>query len=142
MSVIDEIKVRLDIVDVIADTVNLKKSGRSYTGFCPFHSNTKTPSVVVFPDTQTWRCFGACADGGDIISFVMKREGFDFKDALQLLAQRAGVQLPEAGAHPAKQDEERDKLLELTATAATYFPTLPRPLPSWTCSKSGVRRMT
>ena len=121
MSVIDEIKVRLDIVDVIADTVNLKKSGRSYTGFCPFHSNTKTPSFVVFPDTQTWRCFGACADGGDIISFVMKREGFDFKDALQLLAQRAGVQLPEAGAHPAKQDEERDKLLELTAAAAAYF---------------------
>jgi DNA primase len=121
MSVIDEIKARLDIVDVIADTVNLKKSGRSYTGFCPFHSNTKTPSFVVFPDTQTWRCFGACADGGDILSFVMKREGFDFRDALQLLAQRAGVQLPEAGAHPAKQDEERDKLLELTAAAAAYF---------------------
>lgn len=121
MSVVDEIKTRLDIVDVVSDTVNLKKSGRSYTGFCPFHSNTKTPSFVVFPDTQTWRCFGACADGGDVFSFVMKREGFDFKSALELLARRAGVQLPEYKAHSAEHTEERDKLLELTAAAAAYF---------------------
>lgn len=121
MSVTDDIKARLDIVDVVSDTVSLKKSGRSYTGFCPFHSNTKTPSFVVFPDTQTWRCFGACADGGDLFSFVMKREGLDFKGALDLLAQRAGVKLPEYHARSPQQSEERDKLLELTAAAASYF---------------------
>ncbi|NJN93420.1 MAG: DNA primase [Anaerolineales bacterium] len=121
MSVTDDIKARLDIVDVVSDTVSLKKSGRSYTGFCPFHSNTKTPSFVVFPDTQTWRCFGACADGGDLFSFVMKREGLDFKGALDLLAHRAGVKLPEYHARSPQQSEERDKLLELTAAAASYF---------------------
>ncbi|MCK6627191.1 MAG: DNA primase [Anaerolineae bacterium] len=121
MSVVDDIKARLDIVDIVSDTVNLKKSGRSYTGFCPFHSNTKTPSFVVFPDTQTWRCFGACADGGDLFSFVMKREGLDFKGTLDLLAQRAGVKLPEYSARSPQHSEERDKLLQLAAAAAAYF---------------------
>lgn len=121
MSVVDEIKARLDLVDVVSDTVTLKKSGRNYTGFCPFHSNTKTPSFVVFPETQTWRCFGACADGGDLFSFVMKREGYDFKEALQVLARRAGVQLAEPGPDATIHDEQRQKLLELNAAAATYF---------------------
>ena len=120
MSVIDDIKARLDIVDIVSDTVTLKKSGRSYTGFCPFHSNTKTPSFVVFPETQTWRCFGACAEGGDIFSFVMKREGHDFKAALELLAERAGVQLKEEG-QAGRQDQQRQKLLALNAAAAAYF---------------------
>ncbi len=120
VSVVDEIKARLDIVDVVGETVALRKSGRSYTGFCPFHSNTRTPSFVVFPDTQTWRCFGACADGGDIFSFVMKREGLDFKEALQFLAQRAGVQL-QPSTHSAEQTEQRDKLHELLAAASAYF---------------------
>jgi DNA primase len=121
VSVVDDIKARLDIVDVVSDTVNLKKSGRSYTGFCPFHTNTKTPSFVVFPDTQSWRCFGACADGGDVFSFVMKREGLDFRGVIELLAQRAGVKLPEVGARSAGHSEENDKLLDLTAAAALYF---------------------
>lgn len=121
MSAVDDIKARLDIVDIVGDTVNLKKSGRSYTGFCPFHTNTKTPSFVVFPDTQTWRCFGACADGGDVFSFVMKREGLDFKGAVELLAQRVGVKLPEYNRRSPAQNEERDKLLELTTAAAAYF---------------------
>lgn len=121
MNVTDEIKARLDIVDVISDTVALKKSGRSYTGFCPFHTNTRTPSFVVFPETQTWRCFGACADGGDIFSFVMKREGFGFKEALELLAKRAGLNLEPASPHSTEQDEQREKLLEINAAAAAYF---------------------
>jgi DNA primase len=120
VSVVDEIKARLDIVELVGETVALRKSGRSYTGFCPFHSNTRTPSFVVFPDTQTWRCFGACADGGDIFSFVMKREGVDFKEALQFLAQRAGVQL-QPSAHLAEQTEQQDKLHELLAAASVYF---------------------
>ena len=77
MSVIEEVKAQLDIVDIVSDSVALKKSGRNYTGFCPFHTNTKTPSFVVFPETQTWRCFGACADGGDIFSYVMKLNGWE-----------------------------------------------------------------
>jgi len=121
MSSIDEIKARLDIIDIVSETVTLKKSGRNYTGFCPFHANTKTPAFVVFPDTQTWRCFGACADGGDLFSYVMKREGYEFKDALRLLAQKAGVQLEQPTPQSAQQDEQREKLLELHSAAATYF---------------------
>lgn len=121
MSVADDIKARLDIVDIVAESVTLKKSGRNYTGFCPFHSNTKTPSFVVFPETQTWRCFGACADGGDIFSFVMKREGYDFKEALESLARRAGIELTQASPQAAAQTGQRQKLLELNAAAAAYF---------------------
>ncbi|MCB0208190.1 MAG: DNA primase [Anaerolineae bacterium] len=121
MSIADEIKDKLDIVDFVSNTVSLKKTGKNYTGFCPFHQNTKTPSFVVFPDTQTWRCFGACADGGDIFSFVMKQEGYEFKEALQALAQQAGISLTTVGANDDDQDKHRQKLLELTAAAAVYY---------------------
>jgi DNA primase len=121
MNEIDEIKSRLDIVDVVSDTVTLRKSGKNYSGFCPFHTNTKTPSFIVFPDTQTWRCFGACADGGDLFTYVMKRDGLDFKEALETLAQKAGVQLVEPSPQAKAHEQERQKLLELTAAAATYF---------------------
>ena len=95
MSVTDDIKSRLDLVDIVSEQVSLRRSGRSYTGFCPFHSNTRTPAFVVFPETQTWRCFGECATGGDLFVYVMKKEGYDFKEALKVLAQRAGVTLEE-----------------------------------------------
>lgn len=121
MNISDEIKSRVDIVDFISDTVNLRKAGKNYTGFCPFHQNTKTPSFIVFPDTQTWRCFGACADGGDIFSFVMKREGCDFKEALQLLARRAGVTLQESEPQATQKDQQYQKLLELQSAVAAYF---------------------
>lgn len=121
MSVTDEIKARLDIVDIVEESVDLKKSGRNFIGFCPFHANTKTPSFVVFPATQTWRCFGACSEGGDIFSFVMKREGYAFKDALDMLAQRAGIALEPPSPEAAQQQEKNRRLLELNATAAAYF---------------------
>jgi DNA primase len=121
MSVTDEIKSRLDIVDVVSDYLPLRKSGSSYTGFCPFHPNTRTPAFVVFPSTQTWRCFGACAEGGDVFSFVMKKEGWDFKEALAQLAQRAGVSLAEPDPKQRAQQAAEDRLINLLTAAADYF---------------------
>ena len=99
MSVVDEIKARIDIVDFIGETVELRRSGKNYVGFCPFHPNTRTPAFAVFPETGTWRCFGQCNTGGDIFTFVMKKEGWDFRQALQYLAERAGISL-KAGERP------------------------------------------
>jgi DNA primase len=93
MSTIDEIKARVDIVELVSETVQLRRSGKNYTGFCPFHSNTRTPAFVVFPETGTWRCFGQCNEGSDIFGYVMKRENLDFSEALRFLAERAGVEL-------------------------------------------------
>lgn len=121
MSVTDEIKSRLDIVDVVSETVKLRRSGKNYTGFCPFHQNTNTPAFVVFPETQTWRCFGACADGGDLFSYVMKKEGWDFKEALRNLARRAGVQLEELSPAAKERRAEEERLTDLLAVAADYF---------------------
>lgn len=117
MSVVDEIKQKLDIVDLVSQTVKLRKSGRSYAGLCPFHSNTRTPAFYVFPETQTWHCFGACGMGGDIFTFVMKRDNLDFGDALKMLAERAGVQL-----HRDPQQESNTKrLIEINRAASDYF---------------------
>ncbi|MEJ2747266.1 MAG: DNA primase [Anaerolineae bacterium] len=121
MSVTEEIKSRLDIVDIVSDYLPLRKSGRSFAGFCPFHQNTRTPAFYVFPETQTWHCFGACAEGGDIFSFVMKKEGWDFKEALHKLADRAGVELEPLQPMDKKQQAVEDKMASLLAAAADYF---------------------
>jgi len=121
MSNVDEIKARLDIVDIVSETVNLRHSGKNYTGFCPFHTNTKTPAFVVFPDSQTWRCFGQCNEGGDIFSFVMKREGWDFPETLRILAERAGVTLQEFTPEQQEQVEENERLREILSMAVTFF---------------------
>ena len=99
MTVVDEIKGRQDILEVVSRYVPLQRSGRSYKASCPFHQE-KTPSFYVFPDRQTWRCFGACATGGDIFSFVMRAENLEFAQALKRLAEQAGVSLPETEAPP------------------------------------------
>jgi DNA primase len=118
MSAVEEIKQRVDIVDFIGQYVALKKAGRSYKGLCPFHTE-KTPSFVVTPERQSWYCFGACATGGDIFTFVMKKENVDFRDALQLLAERAGVTL--SAAPSAEEDARRTRLREANEAAAIFF---------------------
>ena len=108
MTAIQDVKSRSDIVDIVSDRVTLAKSGSNFKAACPFHTE-KTPSFYVFPDRQTWRCFGACAEGGDVISFVMKAESLEFAQALSRLADRAGVTLPtpadqEAGRGPGRRE--------------------------------------
>ncbi|MCB8920812.1 MAG: DNA primase [Ardenticatenaceae bacterium] len=121
MSVTEEIKSRLDIVDIVSETVSLRKSGRNYAGFCPFHSNTRTPAFYVFPETQTWRCFGACAEGGDLFSYVMKKEGWDFREALEQMARRAGVTLEDRRPQDKAQVAAEQKQTDLLSAAADYF---------------------
>ncbi len=121
MGVIDEVKDRIDVVEIVGETVKLRKSGKNYTGFCPFHPNTRTPSFAVFPESGTWRCFGACNEGGDIFSFVMKKEGWDFPEALRYLAERAGVEITPQSPEQEAQDEAHDRLRELLEAAATFF---------------------
>lgn len=118
---IDQIKDRLDIVEVIsASGVNLRRTGRSFVGFCPFHPNTRTPAFTVYPDTQSFYCFG-CHAAGTVFDFVMRKEGLDFRDALEQLAARAGVQLQERTEEDRRIDQQRTRLLEINATAAKYF---------------------
>jgi len=90
-SAIEQIKQKLDIVEEISAVVALKKAGKAFKGLCPFH-NERTPSFYVFPETGTWRCFG-CNEGGDIFTFVEKQQSLEFKDVLELLAEKAGVTL-------------------------------------------------
>ncbi len=120
MNPIDEIKERLDIVEIISESVALRKSGRSYVGFCPFHSNTRTPAFTVYPDTQSFYCFG-CSAAGTVFDFVMRTQGLDFRDALQQLAARAGVQLAPRSQEEQQQDQQRTRLLEINSAAAFYF---------------------
>jgi len=120
MSITDEIKERLDIVDVVSRYVQLKKAGRNYKGLCPFHSE-KTPSFIVFPDSQNWHCFGACGTGGDIFAFMMRRENLDFGEALKLLADQAGVELQPRGEQASTEDRRLERLREIVAEAAIYF---------------------
>ncbi len=120
MSQIDDIKSRIDIVDLIGETVKLRRTGKNYSGLCPFH-NEKTPSFIVSPDRQTWRCFGQCNEGGDIFRFVMKKEGWDFKEALQAMAERAGVKLEAYKAEKPEEKEAHERLRGLLEEAVTFY---------------------
>jgi DNA primase len=122
MSTTDEIKSRIDIVDLVSEAgVKLRHAGKNYTGFCPFHDNKHTPAFVVWPESGTWRCFGQCNEGGDIFKFVMKREGIDFKEALQKLALRAGVQLQEYKRETPEAREAYEHLRKLLEDAIVYY---------------------
>lgn len=116
MEVVDEIKSRLDIVELIGQSVQLKKAGRLFKGLCPFH-NEKTPSFIVYPDQGTWHCFGACGTGGDAFTFLMKKDNLDFGDALKLLAERTGVELK----REVDGDQNKQSLIEINQLASAYF---------------------
>src|SRR4030042_2585588 len=120
MSVIDDVKQRLDIVQVVSEYTKLQKSGRNYKALCPFHSE-KTPSFFVFPERQSWHCFGACGTGGDVFSFIMKKEGVDFGQALRLLAQRASITLGQPETPAKAEDKEKERLFRINEAAAQYY---------------------
>ena len=119
--IIEEVRVRNDIVDVISGYVKLQKKGSNYFGLCPFH-NEKSPSFSVSPQKQMYYCFG-CGAGGNVITFVMEYESYTFSEAVKMLADRAGIKLPEveySKEERAKADK-RSTLLEINKLAANYF---------------------
>lgn len=125
MTVTEEIKQRLDIVELISSNgVQLRKAGRNFTGFCPFHPNARTPAFYVFPATQSYYCF-SCHKSGDAFTFMMERQGLDFGAALKELANRTGVQLPERSlsAQAAQEQESalQAKLRQINEDAAVYW---------------------
>src|SRR5713226_7820382 len=118
-SLIEAIKAKIDVVDEVGLVVALRKSGKSLQGLCPFH-NERTPSFYVFPESQTWRCFG-CNEGGDIFTFVEKQQGLDFRDALLYLAEKAGVAVEDYGSRNPEEEREihvaKDRLRKLNEDA-------------------------
>jgi DNA primase len=121
VTITEEIKARIDVAELIGESVKLRRSGKNYTGFCPFHQNVNTPSFAVFPDSGTWRCFGACNEGGDVFRFVMKKEGIDFPEALRRLAMRAGVELHQRSAEETQAEERHARLRTLLDVAVLYY---------------------
>jgi DNA primase len=111
-----EIKNKLSVVDVIGETVQLKKAGTTFKGLCPFHGE-KTPSFTVTPGRDSWKCFG-CGEGGDIFSFVMKRDGLSFPEALKVLAAKAGVELDE---RTTREDARKARLREVLESAIAFY---------------------
>ncbi len=120
-TVISRVRESVDIVDLVSGYVSLRKTGKNYTGLCPFHSE-KTPSFNVNPDKQIFHCFG-CGVGGDVFKFLELQEGLNFPEALKKVADRAGITLPESrsGKGEKKSDDERKALLKIISDAADFF---------------------
>ena len=112
---VPEVRSRADIVEIIGETVVLKRSGRNYTGLCPFHQE-RSPSFNVNPERQIFRCFG-CGEGGDVFSFVMKAQHLTFPEALRSLADRYGIQLPDRR----PDDDDRTQIRHANEIATSFF---------------------
>lgn len=117
--IIEEVRQRADIIDVVSDVVHLKQSGKNYKGLCPFHQE-KTPSFTVSPDKQIYHCFG-CNKGGNAFKFLMETEGISFVEAVRKLAHRYHVTLPESSLRASAPPSERETLLHVNQLAAEYF---------------------
>ena len=119
--IIDQVIAANDIVSVIGEHVHMKRSGSGYMGLCPFH-NEKSPSFSVSPGKQVYHCFG-CGESGNVVTFVMKYENATFQEALKILADRAGIKLPEVqySEESKKKNEQRDRLFAINKDAATYY---------------------
>src|SRR4051794_36084652 len=111
-----EVKSRLNIVDVVGESVQLRKAGTTYKGLCPFHGE-KTPSFTVTPQRDSWKCFG-CGLGGDIFSFVMQRDSCTFPEALRTLASKAGVEIDE---RTKREDARRSRLRDVLESAIAFY---------------------
>lgn len=115
---LEELRSKNDIVSVIGSYVNLKRAGRLYKGLCPFH-NEKTPSFTVYPDTQSFYCFG-CSSGGDVISFIRKIENLDYSESVKLLADKAGMQVPQQD-YDDSMAKKRRRIYEMNKEAGRFF---------------------
>lgn len=117
--IIDEVRSRNDIVDVVSSYVKIQKKGANYMGLCPFHAE-KSPSFSVSPGKQLFHCFG-CGVGGDVITFIRQYENYSFNEALALLAKRANIELPQINDNDRAKSDEKNIILEINKTAARYF---------------------
>ena len=118
-SFLQELKFKTDIEDIISGYVSLKRRGSTSVGLCPFH-NEKTPSFTVYNDTQSFYCFG-CGAGGDAVTFIKKIENLDYIDAVKLLAQRAGLQMPEDNSFDESLSKKRRRILEINRESAKFY---------------------
>ncbi len=117
-SFLQELKMKTDIEDIVSSYVTLKRRGATYVGLCPFH-NEKTPSFTVYPETQSFYCFG-CSAGGDAVGFIKRIENLDYIDAVKLLAQRAGMQMPEDGVDDTL-GKKRRVILNINRETARFY---------------------
>ena len=111
-----EVKNKLSVVDVVGETVQLRKAGSTFKGLCPFHGE-KTPSFTVTPARDSWKCFG-CGEGGDIFSFVMKRDSLSFPEALKVLAAKAGVEIDE---RTTREDARKARLRDVMESTIAFY---------------------
>ena len=113
---IEDLKSRIDIVDVIGRQVQLKRAGANYKGLCPFH-NEKTPSFIVSPQKQIFTCFGGCGASGDVVSFVMRYYNLEFNEAVEKLAKEYGIDIVKSQ----RRNDDREKYYEINREAARFF---------------------
>jgi DNA primase len=120
MSTIDEIKQKADIVEIIGRYTKLSRSGKTLKGLCPFHTE-KHGSFFVYPEQQTWHCFGACGTGGDVFSFIMRKEGCDFTEAKKILAEQLGVPIRRESLQEQEEKGKRERLFLTNEAACEYY---------------------